>query len=618
MAGGTTDVINGQALCPTCNLKKGTAMETDGAVTTGLALRDWQRDALVAYHAANKVDFLCVATPGAGKTVFVLALALRLLSERRCERMVVVVPTNHLRGQWAKWAAKVGVNLDPKFTNRDGWAAPDYDGMVVTYQQVAASPLLFRHLSDQRWMVVFDELHHAGKMRSWGTALEEAFALSGRRLAITGTPFRSDSNKIPFVHYGIDGKSTADYTYGYEQAMREGVCRPIYFPTYGGDVRWWTARDGEVSASFRDDLADDQAAQRLRAALSTDTGWLPEVLREADARLRDIRAESYPDAGGLVVAMDQTHALAIAAILEKATGESPFVAISDMPDASEVIDRFGTGDPDATGDPYRRIPRWLVAVKMVSEGVDIPRLCVGVYATNVVTELYFRQVVGRFVRSQGDGMAGWLYVPRDPALVAYMQRITEEVAHVIAEGDGQEEVVDDWDDRERRQRRMGLFTALGAEAEADDLIFDQETYSQEEIRMARAFKRAEGFESIPDEMMARLLRKTRNFANYVDRGVVETVPVPDGLRSSPTLQQQKKDERAVINKLVNRLCGTTGLPFKDVHYALEVRTGSNTSRATLDQLRERRELVKGWLELADVGGPEGGIPAWIGVMRDAR
>lgn len=581
----------------------------------GLMLRDWQRDALTSYRVANKKDFLCVATPGAGKTVFVLSLALQLLQERRIERVVVVVPTNHLRGQWADRAADLGVKLDPAFANRNGWAAPDYDGMVVTYQQVSAQPLLFRQQCDERWLVVFDELHHAGTMRSWGDALRQAFEFAGHRLAITGTPFRSDNNQIPFVSYGDDGRSQADFSYGYADAMRDDVCRPVYFPTYGGDVRWWTERDGEVSASFRDDLTEEQASLRLRAALSTSAGWLPEVLREADARLRDIRSEAFGDAGGLVVAMDQQHARAIAELLRSITGEAPLVAISDDPGASGVIERFHRGDPTEGGDPYERVPRWLVAVKMVSEGVDIPRLCVGVYATNVLTELYFRQVVGRFVRSQGEGMAGWLFVPREPTLISHMQRITREVEHVIAEGGLDDEGEDGAAERDEGQRPLSLFTPLSAEAEADDLFFDQESYSQQELREARAFKRAEGFESLPDELVARMLRKTRAWNNYVERGEVETVPIPRAMQHEPTLAEQKKSERESINKLVSRLCGTTGLPYRDVHYALELRTGAKTAQSTLDQLHVRREIVKGWLELAAVGGPDEGFAGWQEVLR---
>ena len=61
---------------------------------------------------------------------------------------------------------------------------------------------------------------------------------------------------------------------------------------------------------------------------------------------------------------------------------------------------------------------WIVAVNMVSEGVDIPRLRVGVYATAAKTPLVFRQIVGRFVRTMpGRPLEpSWLYIPADPIL----------------------------------------------------------------------------------------------------------------------------------------------------------------------------------------------------------
>src|SRR3712207_8043511 len=50
---------------------------------------------------------------------------------------------------------------------------------------------------------------------------------------------------------------------------------------------------------------------RLRTALSVEGEWLPDVLRRADERLREVR-RSHPAAGGMVIAVDQEHARGIA------------------------------------------------------------------------------------------------------------------------------------------------------------------------------------------------------------------------------------------------------------------------------------------------------------------
>ena len=75
-----------------------------------------------------------------------------------------------------------------------------------------------------------------------------------------------------------------------------------------------------------------------------------------------------------MVAMDQEHAQGVAELLRHRAGVSPIVATSDDPTASERIARFSEGTQP-----------WIVAVRMVSEGVDIPRLRVGVYATTTTT-----------------------------------------------------------------------------------------------------------------------------------------------------------------------------------------------------------------------------------------
>ena len=100
----------------------------------------------------------------------------------------------------ARRGRSVGIPLDPTFRNADGATARDFRGAVVTYAQVAAAPALHRAAPPtRRTLVVLDEVHHAGDALSWGDAVREAFEPAARRLALTGTPFRSDENPIPFV-----------------------------------------------------------------------------------------------------------------------------------------------------------------------------------------------------------------------------------------------------------------------------------------------------------------------------------------------------------------------------------------------------------------------------------
>jgi superfamily II DNA or RNA helicase len=384
------------------------------------ALRAWQRHALGVFERAEAPNFLAVATPGAGKTTFALTAARRALVARAIRRVVVVVPTQHLKFQWAQAAERLDIHLDPEWNVGYGGLPPDAHGVVVTYQQVAASPAALRPMVRQA-LVILDEIHHAGDSRAWGDAIRQAFDPAWRRLSLSGTPFRSDQRTIPFINYTGE-LAQPDFEYGYGDALEDGrVVRPVYFPRINGRMEW-TAPDGmEHEATFDDRLPRELASQRLRTALDVAGEWMPAVLAQAHAQLMHLRLRD-PRAAGLAITIDQEHAKAIAALFEEHLGVSPTIATSDDPLASEKISRFAGG-----------IAPWIVAVRMVSEGVDIPRLRVGVYATNTVTELFFRQAVGRLVRwnARLGKQAAYMFIPDEVRLRKFGAAIAEQRRHCL-------------------------------------------------------------------------------------------------------------------------------------------------------------------------------------------
>jgi superfamily II DNA or RNA helicase len=442
-------------------------------VTRVVRLRPWQKTALDRFVEAGKPDFLAVATPGAGKTTFALTVARQQLAEHP-GRLIVVAPTAHLKLQWARAAAAFSLHLDPAWAAADGRLPGDMHGVVTSYQQVASSAPLLRTLSNDAF-VIFDELHHAADDRAWGDAIRDAFSASRRRLALSGTPFRSDTRAIPFVNYEGD-EAKPDYEYSYGDALTDGrVVRPVYFPSTNGQMEW-QAPDGSVhSASFDDKLDAQRAAQRLRTALSLEGEWLPSVLRAAHKRLTEVRREQ-PSAGGLVIAIDQEHARGIASILKSRFGVDARVVTSDDPQASAGIAAFAAGTE-----------QWLVAVRMVSEGVDIPRLRVGVYATTTTTELFFRQAVGRFVRwTRGvPKQRAWLYIPDDPRLRTHAAGVAEQRRHSLRKDDALERV--EREDAAADDVQMSLFAAISAVATdvEDDLEYEPEPdhHGLEEIEL---------------------------------------------------------------------------------------------------------------------------------------
>jgi superfamily II DNA or RNA helicase len=545
-------------------------------------LRAWQSAALEAYRVNDPRDFLTVATPGAGKTTYALRLASDLLDRRVVERVVVVAPTEHLKTQWAEAAATVGITLDPDFSGARGVTSSDYLGIAVTYAGVAANPLLYRRrVEDRKTLVILDEVHHAGDSMSWGESVREAFEPASRRLALTGTPFRSDINPIPFVSYvpGPDGigRSAADHVYGYADALRDHVVRPVMFLAYSGRMRWRTRAGDEVSAVLGEGQAKDVTQQAWRTALDPQGEWIPQVLRAANRRLTEVR-KHVPDAAGLVIASDQTKARAYAKQLEAITGRKPTVVLSDDPKASSKISAFS-----ASTD------RWMVAVRMVSEGVDVPRLMVGVYATSTSTPLFFAQAVGRFVRARRRGETASIFLPSVPVLLRLAGELEEERDHVLGRvgtGDWSEEDVLVAQALQQRDTADLLvedqlsFEALESEATFDRILFDGG-----EFGTAPGTVEEEEFLGIPGlldaDQVSDLLRSRGKGAKAKDLPEVVTVDVP-------ALKRE-------LNDCVKAYARQTGTSQAQVHSELRrVSGGPEVARASAAELRTRIERVRAW------------------------
>jgi superfamily II DNA or RNA helicase len=554
-------------------------------------LRAWQRSALVSYLRQSPRDFLAVATPGAGKTTFALRIAAELLASGAIQAITIVAPTEHLKSQWAVAAEKAGIVLDPTFRNAMGTTSGDFHGVVLTYAQVAAHPALHRaRTTRRRTLVVLDEVHHAGDAMSWGDAVREAFEPATRRLALTGTPFRSDTNPIPFVRYerGADGitRSASDHSYGYADALRDGVVRPVLFLAYSGTATWRTRAGEEVSATLGEPLTVEQTAAAWRTALDPHGDWMPAVLEAADRRLSQVRAGGMPDAGAMVIATDHKTAKLYAELLQGITGEKPVVVLSDDPAASDKIGGF-----EETRD------RWLVAVRMVSEGVDIPRLAVGVYATSVSTPLFFAQAVGRFVRGRRPGETASVFLPSVPALLALAGEMEAERDHAL-DGPSKEQFLADEllaaanRELDEAGEEEPAFTALQASAHLDRVIYDGGEYG---TGAAPGSDEEEDYLGLPGllapDQVAVLLRQHQAKQLKANKGVAVPPPVPDNVTTYRALQALRKE----LNGLVGAWHHRTDLPHGKVHAELRAACGGPPSaQATAAQLQDRIETIRRW------------------------
>ena len=565
---------------------------------TAGSLRAWQAAALSTYLETMPEDFLAVATPGAGKTTFALRIATELLSGGEVHRVTVVCPTEHLKYQWAEAAARVGIRLDPSYTNSQGALGSRFDGVALTYAQVAANVHLHRARTDStRTLVILDEIHHGGDARSWGDAVREAFTPARRRLALTGTPFRSDESKIPFVRYEDEGagvkRSRADYSYGYADALRDGVVRPVMFMTYSGQMRWRTKAGDEVAARLGEPLTKDLEAQAWRTALDPKGEWIPAVLAAADQRLTEVRRQ-VPDAGGLVIASDQSKARAYAKQLEAICGQSPTVVLSDDAGASSRIETFS-----ASTD------RWMVAVRMVSEGVDVPRLAVGVYATSTSTPLFFAQAVGRFVRSRAKGETASVFLPSVTPLLGLANEIEVARDHVLGRRAAQEDGVLGYpEDRliaeankedKASDDLFGAFEAMEATAEFDRVLFDGGEFGTGAMVGSVEEQEYLGLPGLLEPEQVTTLLRQRQDKQIAAQKRQSAAAAQRRANSGVDDARRRQATRKELSQLVAAWARRTGQPHGVVHNDLRRMCGGpEVAQASTEEIEKRVATLRRW------------------------
>ncbi len=533
---------------------------------TTRTLRPWQQTAFERWHASAALNFCVEATPGAGKTTFALKCAHFGLTQKTFRHVVIVCPTEHLKIQWMRAAHGVSIQLEPRWDGQ-AWIAPDMHGIAITYAQAARRPQALAKICKQTpTLVIFDEVHHAGSNLAWGDGLEVAFLDAKQRLLITGTPFRSDDNPIPFIQY-IDNVGHSDMTYGYAEALRDSVVRPVVFHTFDGQFAWQGKHEGfSVNAAARLDAV--QAANRMRVALGANGGWVKTVLTEAHRKLTDIRNGEHRDAGGLIITKDKEHARQVAKVLYSMTGVEPVIVLSDSNKASQHIKSFAVSQKP-----------WIVAVKMVSEGVDIPRLRVLVYATNVLTKMYFRQSVGRIVRIQAHlkrDQHAHFFMLRLPVLMEHAKEIENAVQHIVDERSKHTEDREfERDEKEPEQLSFDLFQT--SSGEASDVVYNGTVIARD------AYIQASLFPDVVEPAVIAYKRKT-------------TDPLPELPALTPpetlAIAEQKEKLRVTLRNIVGSYAHRTNVEYRDVYAILKRKFGKSIAKCSVAELEKRIEFLR--------------------------
>lgn len=385
-------------------------------VNNTLVLRHWQAEAIesaLKKFRGGGPHFLCLATPGAGKTFMASVLAKHLLEAGEIDFVFCFTPS---------------VTVSDSFkTTLESHLASHFDGLmgskgnIFTYHSMLnLEERVWRLLKSHRVLVIFDEIHHcagndAQNANAWGqTILEHIQGQATYTLALTGTPWRSDKIPIVLTSYCEDGVVKCDYQYGLDKAIRDKVCRVPHMVAVDNEAIVCQQGDQQARYSSMAEFLKLSGVSYQQLLYHDDL--IRYVLRLGHDKLMALRRRDE-QAGGLIVAASVAHAQNIARLLREQTGQVAAIATYHQRDAQTIINDFR----------YNQQP-WIISVGMISEGTDIPRLQVCCHLTRVKTELYFRQVLGRILRStRSRSEKAFLFLPAEPNLLAFAQRVEQDI-----------------------------------------------------------------------------------------------------------------------------------------------------------------------------------------------
>jgi len=385
-----------------------------------MQLRKWQKEcvalALNKFASINQ-HFLCLATPGAGKTTMAAEVAAILLEEGRIDFVLCFSPSIIISND-------IRHTLEQRTKKR-------FDGLIgagggsFTYQGMSSlNSEIWGLLNSHRVFVIFDEIHHCSgttpeNANAWG---EEVIAniqhQAAYTLALTGTPWRSDNTPIALAEYqGPDNHILCDYVYGLADAIKDKVCRhPQVVVTDNDDINM--QEGGGTFESFRSFSELLSKTKCPYQKIVDNETVIRHIIRQANNKLTEIRKQN-PSAGGLVVASSVDHAVKILNILRNELKVMVQIATYRENEPTTIIKDFKESS----------IP-WIVSVGMISEGTNIPRLQVCCHLTRIKTELHFRQVLGRILRvTDALNQDACLFMPAEKTLIEYAYRVAEDIPH---------------------------------------------------------------------------------------------------------------------------------------------------------------------------------------------
>lgn len=476
--------------------------------------RDWQDRFVRDYQTQLKKNFLVEACTSAGKTGGSLYAYNALREQLGLQFLVAVVPGEHLKRQYALDAKTLfDLNLSYGGTDRRLKRMPTpvellragYDGIVVSYQWLTNSDNAeslrnsLRNTIAGKAFVVLDEVHHASSDLSFGKACERAFPddAVAYRLMTSGTPFRSDNNRILgnwITYQPIQGQQNTwecipDFRYTLAEALNEENIPVFSFVTVDGE---FTYRRGEAryeGLTFEGARNEQELTDALNTAIHVQGDWIKTAIEWAHERMKRDRRRGLPECATYVRVSRVRDAYQLKERILHLTGEDALVVVSQDEDtgpnasasqgSSQAIEQFAK----ETGVTARS---WIIGVGMLGEGVSIHRLKYRIHATNVRAPLAFMQDLGRLLRKfpAEEPEPVETLIPAHPSLISLALGVMNEVAHVIRERDEDTPREPQTDEEGDASESSFLFEPIASTGEIGAHIVEGETITDAYTRVA--------------------------------------------------------------------------------------------------------------------------------------
>lgn len=470
-------------------------------------LREWQSRAVERYLSTDG-PFLACACPGSGKTRF--ASRVIAIHQRGGQKRFTIVacPTDAIKDQWSTSAhVSDRLNLTTRLFAGDGVPAA-YHGAAVTYAQLPGLSGTIRTWARNGWdiLLVPDEIHHCAENATWGDSVSAIGGVASRVLALSGTPFRSDGNPIPFVTYDELGFAAPQYQYTYSQAIADKVCRRVMF----------RLRDARVVRKWSSSSSPEEC---LWSQCEEDYGsWLQSGLVHDGDAVRDIVTDCWHELTQMIEAGDRTAACGIhckssghsdaddkyvnkiAKAVRQITGHQPLVIHHGLPGVSDAIKRFRESRDPAD--------RFIVSIKQFGEGVDIPRCRVGGYLSIISSEMHLRQVVGRYVRyedGKGDSQYAVMVMPDVPVFRLFASQVEQEARIGIQQSEERKRVERESQEGSGERPVVQTVSVVG---EGGSLVMSGDLFNLQDDSVRRAEAIAAEFPAYPIGDLARIISRS--------------------------------------------------------------------------------------------------------------